>query len=115
MKKRTTIMSQRKKLSKDAQVYSSQPIKHLYVHGLKSVLHRNADLGCINVVATVGVSFVPTRKINISGGVIYLGKMPTRSPIRPVHQSSALSVRLRIVMISPFLNPRSPSWSASNV
>lgn len=38
----------------------------------------------------------------------YLGKMPSLLPMRPVHQSVSLSVRLIIVMISPFLKPRSP-------
>ena len=45
----------------------------------------------------------------------YLGNIPVRSPILPVHQSAALSVLFVIVMISPFLNPKSPGWSASNV
>lgn len=38
----------------------------------------------------------------------YLGKMPSLLPMRPVHQSVSLSVRLIIVMTSPFLKPRSP-------
>ena len=41
--------------------------------------------------------------------VSYLGNMPVRSPIVPVHQSAAFSVRFVIVMISPFLKPRSPA------
>ena len=45
----------------------------------------------------------------------YLGKMPSLFPTLPVHQSVSLSVLFRIVMISPFLKPRSPGWSASKV
>lgn len=47
--------------------------------------------------------------------IAYLGNVPSRPPILPVHQSVAFSVRFTIVITSPFLNPRSPGWSASNV
>lgn len=80
-----------------------------YVHMRDRVLHTS--LGGVDVVATL---MLVLPQLHDFGGP-YLGKMPTRSPIRPVHQSSAFSVRFRIVMISPFLKPRSPSWSASNV
>lgn len=72
------------------------------------------DLGGVDVVAGLVLVIGKDRSHELKGRT-YAGKMPTRSPIRPVHQSSVLSVRLRIVMISPFLKPRSPSWSASNV
>lgn len=47
--------------------------------------------------------------------ITYLGKIPDLPPTVPVHQSEAFSVLLVMVMISPFLNAKSPGWSASNV
>lgn len=49
-----------------------------------------------------------TYKVVASKAKTYLGKMPSLFPMRPVHQSVSLSVRLIIVMTSPFLKPRSP-------
>lgn len=78
------------------------------IQGRGEMALRNFDVvsGCrvsIRCASHVKVSRRPLEKDT------YAGKIPTLSPIRPVHQSSFFSVRFRIVMISPFLKPKSPS------
>jgi len=72
----------------------------------------------LNVITACSVSQLvspPHFIVAFAERMAYLGKVPSRPPILPVHQSVAFSVRFTIVITSPFLNPRSPGWSASNV
>lgn len=103
-----------------ARIYVRQRVGGTYVHQVPekcaSRVHHSVcymdqnwtriNLRCINIVAANELAANSSKWKETSS---YLGKIPTRSPMRPVHQSSAFSVRFSMVIISPFLNPRSPS------